>query len=112
MKFHNSNGIRSNVVQRKRHELEVRFFKQTMCQNALFIYLQVSYCVCLLFENKWAIFSAQTISWCLCHGLDGLIIALFHFRLSQVRMRTAPTKRSMVIATLSHKRKNNQAWAH
>ncbi|KAJ1372792.1 hypothetical protein KIN20_035055 [Parelaphostrongylus tenuis] len=66
--------------------------KQTVYQNALFLYPQISYyCIRPLIGSKWGLFFTETFLWELCYGLDGFIMVLFHFRLSQINIKTAPT---------------------
>ncbi|KAJ1364533.1 hypothetical protein KIN20_024654 [Parelaphostrongylus tenuis] len=57
-KSHHCDGMYSNNAQRKRKEMEVRFFKQTVCQNTLFVLQQTvfSYITPPL-QSKWATFS-------------------------------------------------------
>ncbi|KAJ1363515.1 hypothetical protein KIN20_023400 [Parelaphostrongylus tenuis] len=99
MNSHNSAGIRTNAIQRRRQNMEVRLFKQvkrlgnhgsaqkmpcqnferihsfffqTLCQNALFVcQLISSYWISLYFENQWAKFFTDTFIWELSHALDG-----------------------------------------
>ncbi|KAJ1358321.1 hypothetical protein KIN20_016724 [Parelaphostrongylus tenuis] len=71
--------------------MEVRFLKQTVCQNALFVYQEISfYCFYPLFESNWGVFFTSTFTWELWHAVDGFIIVLFHFRLSQIGINSTP----------------------
>ncbi|KAJ1361638.1 hypothetical protein KIN20_020932 [Parelaphostrongylus tenuis] len=107
--FHESCGIHSDVVLRKRHQKEVRLFKQAMYQNALFIYEQVSFiCIGPLFKHKWAAFLTYTFPWELCHALDGFIIVLFHIRLSHIGIKTKSTRQTTVLTIIPHHKQLNK----
>ncbi|KAJ1356103.1 hypothetical protein KIN20_013745 [Parelaphostrongylus tenuis] len=72
MNSHNATSNRIDADQRRRHKVEVRLFKQTLFQNAIFIYAVTSYfCVCPLFHNKWAKYFTSTFLWELTPALDG-----------------------------------------
>ncbi|KAK5974509.1 Serpentine Receptor class X [Trichostrongylus colubriformis] len=76
----------SDFAIHRRRQTEVRFFWQTLYQNATFFYeISNFYYVCNLFENRWLVFFTSTFAWEICHALDGFIIVLFHFRWSQMR---------------------------
>uniref|UniRef100_A0A7I4YPX5 G_PROTEIN_RECEP_F1_2 domain-containing protein n=1 Tax=Haemonchus contortus TaxID=6289 RepID=A0A7I4YPX5_HAECO len=76
----------SNCAIRRRRQTEVRFFWQTLCQNATFFYeLSNFYYFCTLFENPWLVFLTSTFAWEICHALDGFVVVLFHFRFSKFR---------------------------
>ncbi|KAJ1369458.1 hypothetical protein KIN20_030927 [Parelaphostrongylus tenuis] len=98
IKFYDFDGAGSDVAQRNRRQMEVRFFKQTVYQNALFLYKGISlYCISQLFDNKWAIFFTHTFPLEFCHALDGFIVVLFHFRLSLIGIKSAPTGTQTVV---------------
>ncbi|CAJ0588844.1 unnamed protein product [Cylicocyclus nassatus] len=76
----------TNSMQRKRHEVERRFLKQTLCQNLLFLYAILSYYyVSTRLTNHWALFCSTTLPGLLLHAFDGFIIAVFHFHLSYLK---------------------------
>ncbi|CAJ0601184.1 unnamed protein product [Cylicocyclus nassatus] len=76
-------GSVSLHVYKKRRHTEIRFFMQTLYQNALFFYeMSNFYYVSLMFTNQWAVFMTSTFPWEVCHALDGFIVALFHFHFS------------------------------
>ncbi|CAJ0601197.1 unnamed protein product [Cylicocyclus nassatus] len=82
-------GNVSNHIHKKRRQIEIRFFMQTLYQNALFLYEIISfYYVSALLTNKWAVFITATLSWEMCHALDGFIVARFHFQLSFIGLKT------------------------
>ncbi|KAJ1346560.1 hypothetical protein KIN20_001376 [Parelaphostrongylus tenuis] len=83
VKSHNPGTTHTNVARQRRQKMESRFFKQALCENALFIFQHVSfYRIGSLTENHWAKFVAGTLLWELCHALDGIIVAVFHSRIS------------------------------
>ncbi|KAJ1371470.1 hypothetical protein KIN20_033427 [Parelaphostrongylus tenuis] len=78
--------------------------------QAVFICPQITlYCLLPHLGNKWEIFFAETFPWELCPALDGLIIALFHFQLSQIGVRTSPTMLSKAVAVIPYNQTNRQS---
>lgn len=98
----NQSSSSSDTVQRRRRNTEIRFFWQTLYQNALFFYeISNFYYLCDLFGNQWAVFFTSTFPWEICHAMDGMIIVLFHFRWSHIRR--APAN---VNSTAAYSRRN------
>ncbi|CAJ0603479.1 unnamed protein product [Cylicocyclus nassatus] len=61
----------SNDVQRRRR-IEVKFFKQTLCQNGVFLLAFVDYhFISPVFTNRWFVIMNTTFVWLLLHALDG-----------------------------------------
>ncbi|KAJ1369345.1 hypothetical protein KIN20_030782 [Parelaphostrongylus tenuis] len=91
MTSHNFGAIHADIAQQKRLKVEIRFFKQALCENALFVLQHISYhCISPLSENRLAAFMTSTLAWELCIALDGFIIVLYHFRFSYFK-KTSPT---------------------
>uniref|UniRef100_A0A8R1ISK5 7TM_GPCR_Srx domain-containing protein n=1 Tax=Caenorhabditis japonica TaxID=281687 RepID=A0A8R1ISK5_CAEJA len=67
----------------KRRKNEIRLFSQAFTQCIVFCITLLSFHVFTLFsDNFWWQFSMVTLIWITAHSLDGLIVVLFHFRLS------------------------------
>ncbi|KAJ1354059.1 hypothetical protein KIN20_010868 [Parelaphostrongylus tenuis] len=108
--FHNLAGNQTDVFQRKRHKIGVRFIKQVICQNTLFLFQEFSYfCTCPFFESQWAVFFSSTFVWEMTPALDGLIVVLFHFRFSHFGGRFMKKKPPAVVAMFSHRKTKRQA---
>ncbi|KAJ1353362.1 hypothetical protein KIN20_009971 [Parelaphostrongylus tenuis] len=109
-KSRNPDCIFSNVTQQKRKEMELRFLKQTVCQNTVLIFHEVVlFYICPRLQSKWAIFLASTFLWALFHALDGLIVVLFHFRRSYFGVKWSGTKTT--VTKIFHAQVNKQAKA-
>ncbi|KAJ1346155.1 hypothetical protein KIN20_000865 [Parelaphostrongylus tenuis] len=93
VKHKNFDGMSADVAQRMRHKREMRFVKQTVYQNALFLCqtVVISY-ISVHVEGKWNIFVTNTYVSEICFALDGFIIVLLHFRFSLIGMKAIDAK--------------------
>ncbi|CAI2350605.1 unnamed protein product [Caenorhabditis sp. 36 PRJEB53466] len=67
----------------KRRKNEIRLFAQAFTQCIVFCITLLSFHIfTLLSDNLWWQFAMVTMIWITAHSLDGLIVVLFHFRLS------------------------------
>ncbi|CAJ0601288.1 unnamed protein product [Cylicocyclus nassatus] len=78
------NATVPNNMQQKKRRLEIRLFKQTLCQNGLFLIVVVSFQLLPMIDNRWLGFLTATL-WQLYHVFDGLIIMIFHFQSSLLK---------------------------
>uniref|UniRef100_A0A7I4YN59 G_PROTEIN_RECEP_F1_2 domain-containing protein n=1 Tax=Haemonchus contortus TaxID=6289 RepID=A0A7I4YN59_HAECO len=78
----------TNPLRQSRRKVEVRFFCQAIVQSGIFLCGMISfYFICQFFTGRWADFITMTIPWESCHAIDGLVVILFHFRLSYLRWK-------------------------
>ncbi|KAF8382216.1 hypothetical protein PRIPAC_71358 [Pristionchus pacificus] len=80
LRFGRSNTLVGNL---KKRAIEIRLFKQAFSQSVpLFVAFLLFAFVTPHLSNDFDKFLSETLMWHLAHGIDGLILDLFHTRLS------------------------------
>ncbi|VDN22589.1 unnamed protein product [Cylicostephanus goldi] len=63
-------------VQKRKRRMEVKFFKQTLRRNGLFLVVFVNFhYISPLFDDRWLVYLTSTFAWQLLHALDGCVLS-------------------------------------
>ncbi|KAJ1364898.1 hypothetical protein KIN20_025089 [Parelaphostrongylus tenuis] len=88
--------------------MQVRFFKQTLCQNALFICTLISFqYIYPLIDDLCAKFFISILLWELNYALDGLIVMLLHFRFSHLGIKLLQKKLPAILLPAENNENNS-----
>ncbi|CAJ0593866.1 unnamed protein product [Cylicocyclus nassatus] len=79
--FSNNASMFMSEAQKRKRRMEIKFFKQALCQNGLSLIAFISYhFISPLFADRWLVFLTSTFVWQLLHVFDGIVVLLFHFQ--------------------------------